>query len=190
VSFLKISTVSFLSANQNTFFVDDFESDIVAKEEVWGASDNLNVVRAQSPRISFGNRQAQQHKAGKYSLSIRGKYKEYKIGTVNRRVDIDVSSFSHLRLMVFNTSGVTKKLVFKMQNLTGKSKSTNKYTLHVDWIGWKYVVIPLSKITNKDIEKTNKKHSGLLQIDFSSVKKGNAINMAIDNVEFIKVETF
>lgn len=152
-------------------------------------------------------------KAQKKSLEIIGTADDYYVGGIRAKLSGVSPAYTHIRLMIFSKGHSKGKLNIELYDDDNSNQVIDRdsdgtlthddklsYTVYVNWTGWKQVVVPLSRFSDKNKSVGDDKWDpGIaggtisineLELGIVSSSKTGSIYFAVDNIEFLRVEKF
>lgn len=164
-------------------FVDDFEDGNISSHPVWNISvGESNVSVVVPPRVS-SDKIGLVRNAGRYSLVVKGNGDNGKtVAALETAKTISDKGFTHLRVMTFNGVGSKGEYTLVING-------TYSCSVFFSWLGWRQAVLPLSRF------KDSNGDSFVGQVDsfgvnVDSLDDSGFVNLALDNVELLRVESF
>lgn len=186
----------------NDYLIDDFEDgDLVQLSKWWQFGKVQVLLSEQEPSAELG--------LGKKLMVLKGTSTGWYVGGVGCRIGIDATSYSTLKLLVKGIGKASGTLMIELYDDDNHNEVIEKskdniplyddkfiYSLHVDWEGFKTVMIPLSRFVDGNYKIGNgifdpnclQGSGGLIQMQLilATNKKQGYAQIEIDQIKLTK----
>jgi len=186
----------------NHYLIDDFEDgDLVQLSKWWQFGKVQVLISEQEPSTEEG--------LGKKSMVLKGTTTGWYVGGVGCRIGIDATPYSTLKVLIKGIGKSSGTLMIELYDDDNHNEVIEKskdniplyddkfiYSLHVDWEGWKTVMIPLSRFVDGNYKigngvfdpNTLQGSGGLIQMQLilATNKKQGYAQVEIDQIKLIK----
>ncbi|HCT84579.1 MAG: hypothetical protein DKM50_09965 [Candidatus Margulisiibacteriota bacterium] len=198
---LSVLTAVPLGAITKEYIVDNFEDSAITTSLKWefhGAIKSKIGDSLKTMEDSLGIKR----KIGSNFLNISGKTNNWYVGGARTKLKKVIDPYTHFSIMIQGRGSNRSKVTVELSEVVlqdviremREKPDVYSYSIYVSWTGWKKVIIPLRKFTNKkkvvgnrafDSKKTSPKW---LKLEFLNDQKEGPITLDIDNVKFVTLE--